>query len=652
MFTVTLSSASGRTVTVGYSTVHGTTSAGDFSGAISGTVTFNPGDTSEQINVSTVDDMLDEADTETFSVNLSGPSQAILGDPSAAGAIGDNDNEPQLSIGNAGAVMEGATGSFQVTLSASSGQTVTVDYAVSHVTTVAADFTGPTSGTLTFAPGDTSETISIATNNDTLNEASESFTVTLSAPVNAGISDGTGTGSITDNDPMPTVSIANATAVTEGGIASFPVTLSVASGQTVTVNYSTSHGTTSSADLSGSLTGTVTFSPGDTSEQIQLSSVNDVLDEDDSETFTVNLSSPSNATIADGAGAGTLSDDDPMPAVSIADAATVTEGGLAMFTVTLSAASGRTVSVGYTTAHGTTSGADFSGAISGTVTFNPGDTSEQINVSTFNDTLDEADLETFSVNLSGPSNAILGDASGAGSIGDNDSQPSLSIGDAGAVAEGAAASFQVTLSASSGQTVTVNYATSHVTTATADFTGPTSGTVTFAPGDTSETISVGTNNDALNEANESFSVLLSSPVNATISDGTGTGSITDNDPLPSLSIGDAPTVTEGADALFPVTLSAPSGQSVTVGYSTANGSAVAPGDYDAVTSGSVTFLPGETSKQIQISTNQEALDEFDVENFTVTLSGPSNATIGDGARSERSPTTTCLRRSRSETRQR
>ena len=74
----------------------------------------------------------------------------------------------------------------------------------------------------------------------------------------------------------------------------------------MTVDYAVAHGTTSAGDFSGSLSGTVTFDPGDTSKLVQLQSINDALDEADSETFTVNLSNSSNATIADGSGTGSL----------------------------------------------------------------------------------------------------------------------------------------------------------------------------------------------------------------------------------------------------------------------------------------------------------------------------------------------------------
>jgi hypothetical protein len=64
---------------------------------------------------------------------------------------------------------------------------------------------------------------------------------------------------------------------------------------------------------------------------------------------------------------------------------------------------------------------------------------------------------------------------------------------------------------------------------TGDYTGTTSGTLNFAAGDTSKTITLTIVNDSLTEATETFSVVLSNPVNATLQDGTGIGTIVDND---------------------------------------------------------------------------------------------------------------------------
>ena len=136
---------------------------------------------------------------------------------------------------------EGGTVTFTVSMPEASAETVTVDYATADDTAVAGvDYT-PTAGTLTFAPGQTSQTVTVALLQDSLAEADETFLLKLSGAVNALILDGSGQATILDDDPRPVVSIGDAPHVTEGDSgtrdAVFTVSLSVASAETVTVTY-------------------------------------------------------------------------------------------------------------------------------------------------------------------------------------------------------------------------------------------------------------------------------------------------------------------------------------------------------------------------------------------------------------------------------
>ena len=135
--------------------------------------------------------------------------------------------------------------------------------------------------------------------------------------------------------------------------------------------------------------------------------------------------------------------------------------------------------------------------------------------------------------------------------------------------------------------------------------------------------------DTLDEANETFSVTLSNPGNATIADGSGLGTITDDDPAPTLSVNDV-SVTEGnagsTTATFTVTLSAASGQAVTVDWATADDMAVAPGDYTA-SSGSLTFVPGDTSETFAVVVQGDINAELD-ETYRVVLTNPVNGALG------------------------
>jgi Calx-beta domain len=148
----------------------------------------------------------------------------------------------------------------------------------------------------------------------------------------------TGTGTIVDNDPTPSLAINDVTVNEAAGTMSFTVTLSAASGQTVSVNYGSSNGTAVAGSDYTAASGTLTFAPGVVSQTITVPITNDTVYEP-GETLYVNLSAPSNATIADGLGIGTIIDNDPVPTVSSVTAASATEGGNLVHTVTLSNAS-------------------------------------------------------------------------------------------------------------------------------------------------------------------------------------------------------------------------------------------------------------------------------------------------------------------------
>ena len=639
-FTVTLTPTSGRAVTVEYATANGTAQApGDYQAA-TGSLTFAAGQSTRTVTVLVNGDTLDE-DNETFFLNLSNPGNATITDGTGVGTIGDDDGMPALSINDV-AVTEGQSGTtnatFTVTLSSASGNVVTANYATADGTATApADYTA-TAGIVTFPVGITTRTITVPVAGDLLDEINETYTLNLSNPTNASIADGTGLGTITDDDATPSLSINDVT-VTEGDAgtvnATFTVGLSAPSGLNASVDFATADGTATAPADYNAASGTLTFTPGQTSKQVTVQVKGDLLDEA-SETYFVNLSNPANATISDGQGVGTITDNDPLPSLSINDV-TVTEGNTgtvaATYTVTLNAQSGRQVTVEYATANGTAQApADYQ-AGNGTLTFTPGQTTRQLTVLVNGDLLDEAD-ETYIVNLSNPGNATITDGQGAGTITDDDAPPALSVNDV-AVIEGDAgnvqANFTVTLDVASGRNVSVNYATADETAqAPGDYQSRT-GSVTFAAGETSKTVNVPVRGDVIDESNETYFLNLSTPTNATILDGQGIGTIIDDDGLPFLSINDV-TIVEGntgtVNASFAVTLSSPSEQTVSVGWATADGSAHAPDDYVA-TGGNVVFNPGQTTKTVIVQVRGDLLDEID-ENYLVNLSGPVNATIGDG----------------------
>jgi hypothetical protein len=224
-----------------------------------------------------------------------------------------------------------------------------------------------------------------------------------------------------------------------------------------------------------------------------------------------------------------------LPTLSINDVTVIENGGIANFTVSLSSPSSFPVTVHYTTADGTaTAGTDYT-AISGTLTFAPGETTKTIIVPIVDDLIYEGD-ETFYLYLDTPTNATISDDQGMGTIVDNDELPTLSINDVTVIENGGIANFTVSLSSPSSFPVTVNYSTADGTaTAGTDYTAI-SGTLTFAPDETTKTIIVPIVEDDIYEGNETFSLNLSNPTNATISDDQGIGTILSDDLPPELRV--------------------------------------------------------------------------------------------------------------------
>jgi hypothetical protein len=623
-----------------------------------GTLTFEASQTDATFTVPVLRDNADEMN-ETFFINLFNArgecvipltctTGASIGDNKATVTLVNDDTPPVLAVNNV-THDEGDEGStnyhFVVTKTGGSGKTVTVGYETADDTAAAASDYGAASGTLTFAPSDPllpeMATATVVVSGDTAFEPDEVFKLNLE-PMNATMEDAQADGTIANDDdaPPPSMSVANAGAG-EGDDHNFVVSLSSppGPGQTAIVNWASVPGegagvATEGTDYPASL-GSLVFTAGESEQTITVPTTEDGRDESD-ETFTVNVVQPEQPgtggytyTIADASGTGTIADDDAAPSLAINDVSVDPEGHEgtkeATFTVTMTGTSDKTVTVHWATNDNSATSADYTSG-SGDLSFAPDETTKQVVVTTKTDTLDEAD-ETFKVNLSSAVNGTISDGQGVGTIKDDDtSNVTLAVGDLN-VTEGNSgttlANFAVTKTGATGLPVTVKYATADWTAKKGlDYTEVT-GTLTFQPNETSKFVAVPVRGDTLDEINETYSVNLSLPTNATISDALGGGGIIDNDTAPSMSIGND-SVNESASEACTVLvkLSAASGREVNVNYTTAS---VTAGTADYVAkSGTVKFVPGDVAEQIKIFARADSKDE-PTEKFTVKLSGISPA---------------------------
>ena len=562
-----------------------------------------------------------------------GASYVVFG-ASTAGSLAVND----------ASVTEGDAGltdlTFTVSLSAAATAAVDVHYSTQNGTAQAgSDFTGVDSELLTFAPGETSKLVTIHVAGDTMHELDETLSIVLFDATNAVIFDGTGAGTIRNDDAVPIVNISGGS-VLEGDAATssltFNVSLSAASGLPATVRYATADDTAvAGSDYTPLTPGTLTFAPGETSKIITIEVVGDTSIEEH-ERLSIVLSDAGDATVGVGSAIGTILNDDT--AIRINDAVSSLEGDSGTqgftFTVNLEKPSALPVSINYGTADGTATAAnDYTALTPGMLTFNPGETSKTITVDVNGD-MSVEDHESFFVALAGASNAVIDRGTAAGTILNDDT--ALRISDAPGILEGDSGTqgshFNVSLEKPSALPVTVNYATADDTaSAGSDFTTPAAGSqLVFAPGEIVKTISIDVRGDTSIEAHEMFSVVLASPTNATIVAGTGIGTILNDDT--SLRISDA-RLLEGHSGTrsmpFTVSLAAASALPVSVKFASADGAATAGADYIALTPGTVDFAPGETSKTIAVDVLGDVAVEPS-ETFSVVLSEATNAVIDNG----------------------
>jgi chitinase len=538
----------GWPVTVDVSTAGGSAAAGTDFTSKTATVEIGSGFTSGTFQVQLLDDGITEPN-ETFTVNLSNASQVTIADAQGVGTIVDDDVPPSLSIGDV-SIAEGNSGTktatFTVSLSKAAASVVGFDVATANGTaTAGSDFVALSLAGQQIAVGQSSKTVSVTINGDTAVEPDENFSVNVSNVTGATVSDGSATGTITNDDSAggPTLSIGDVT-ISEGNsstkLATFTVTLSAVQSGPVQVDVATANGTaTSGSDYVAKSTLGLRIPAGSTSKTFAVTINGDTTSEPD-ETFTVNLTNPVGATLADGQAVGTITNDDAAatPTLSIADAS-VAEGNSGTktltFTVSLSPAAAGTVSYDIATSNGTaTSGSDYVASSLLGQTIAAGGTSKTFVVTINGDTSTEAN-ETFNVTLSNVSGATLGDGSAVGTITNDDggSGPSLSIADV-SIAEGNSlsrqATFTVSLSAAATSAVTYTIATANGTAiAPGDYTAKTLTGVSIAAGATSKTFTVAIKGDTVAEPNETFTVNVSSVTGATVADGSATGTITNDD---------------------------------------------------------------------------------------------------------------------------
>jgi RHS repeat-associated protein len=555
-FTLTRTGATTTDLTVNY-TISGTATNGTDDEKLTGTATFKAGSTTTTIDVKPIDDNIYEGNETVILTLADGGTNYKLDPAKSAGTvtITDNETKPTISIANI-TQTEGNSGTtnygFNLTLSNPSTETVTVKYTTSDDTaTAGSDYTAAT-GTVTFNPGDTTRTVNVAVNGDTTFETDETFKLNLSESVNATIATISATGTIVNDDAVPIVIPTISITVTDADAAETPIGQPANPGQftltrtgattaDLTVNYTVAGTATNGVD-DEKLTGTATFKAGSNTTTIDIKPLDDNTYEGTETVILSLLADPAYIIPAAPSPSINITDNETKPTISVANI-TQTEGNSGTtnygFNLTLSNPSTETVTVKYTTADDTaTAGSDYTAA-TGTVTFNPGETSQIVNVAINGDTLYEAD-ETFKLNLSEVVNATISTTSATGTIVNDDAVPiviptiSLIVTDSEAAEtkQGKptnSGEFTIKRTGSTTNPLTVQYAFGGSATNGTDYQ-KLSQSINFATGIDTINIKIDPIDDKIYEGTETVTLKLADSKDYTIvGEKAGTVSIADND---------------------------------------------------------------------------------------------------------------------------
>ncbi len=530
----------GQTVTVGYATSDGTAIAGSDYKATTGTVTFLPNQTTRTFTVPIIDDATRE-DDETFVLTLGDPNNGSIVEPSTQTVtiLANDTATPGISLKILPGLKttEGSgTVSFKIALDSQPSANVVIGLTSDDISE---GTVSPASLTFTSANWKTGQVVTARGVNDFVVDGNILYHI-VTAPASSADENYNGLNAAdaeitnTDNDTASIkVSPLSGLTTTEGGSGSTSFNISLTSEPTsdVTISLESSdltEGTVSPASL--------TFTPenGRTTQTVTIKNVDDTL-ADGNITYSIRTgrtvsSDPlySDKAVLD---VSVTNIDNEVIKLGARSVIINESNGTATFDVILTGepVAGRSVSVNYATKDATAlAGSDYT-ATSGVLTFVKGQpTTKTITVPISNETLAEG-AETFDMVLSAPTNGVLGyPSTETVTIAANDllsfSASAVSVNE-----NASTATITVKLNGASTQSVTVNYATSNGTaTAGSDYTAK-SGTLLFAPGETSKTFTVAIINDTTDEPNETVTLTLSGAVNASIGTATSTLTIIDND---------------------------------------------------------------------------------------------------------------------------
>ncbi len=610
-------------------TVSGTAQHGSDHDLANGTLSFPSGADSANVVVNLVEDAFYEGD-ETLIVTMGTPTNATLGETTVhTVTIQDSKSPPVVQFNSASQTLSEMVGTVNmaVSLSEVSALATSIPYSVSG--SASSLDHNLVDGTLVIPAGSASGNISFQINDDNTAEPDETVVVTLGTPTNATVGgQRTHTVTIIDDDSQPTANFTSASqSVGEAaGTASFTVRLTAISGLPVTVPYTVT-GTSTSADHN-LVSGSVSIPAGTLNVTTSFSIVNDTLSEND-ETVIITMGTPTNANLgATSVHTITILDNDALPVVSFTSSSqNVNENvGTVTVNVSLNTASGLNVTIPYTISGTATNPSDHN-LTGGTFFIPAGSTTTSVTFNVVNDALYELS-ETVVLTMGTITNGLGLTTSHTVNILDDDTIPSVTFTSASqSVAESIGnVNVVAQLSSLSGVVTTVPYTIAG--TASASDHNASSGSISIPAGSLTGTLTIAITADTLDENNETITVTMGSPTNATSGVTTlHTITILDDDPPPTIAFSaSSQSVAETAGTVFVIAvLDTPSGLNVSVPF-TVSGTSVNPTNH-SLSNGTISITSGNTLGQQTFSIFNDGVAAAN-KTVILTMGAPTNATVG------------------------
>jgi hypothetical protein len=627
--TVQLSAVSGLDTEIPF-TVSGTADgdAVDYTIAASSFL-ISAGETTGTITINVVNDSRYEYD-ETVILTLNTPLNATLGDTiTDTVTILNDDAVPTVQFSAVSqSDEEGAAFTVAVQLSAVSGVNMSVPFTVSGTATDGTDYLMD-AGPFSIAAGDRTASITVYSEDDVLDENSETVVITLGTPTEATLgSTITDTVTILDNDEPPVVQFATgAVEVVESDrMVSLKVNLSAPSGLPISVPFTATGSATPSIDYATSGS-PLAIPAGATSGTISVSLLRDELNEPD-EYIVLTLGTPTNATLG-----STRTESLTVVNAPVAQVTTLSqsgpESGTMTVTVSLSAASTQTITLPFTLAGTATLGEDYTISPENSLTLAPGVTTATVTVNVVDETLYEHD-ETIVFTLGTPTNAFLGAMSVHTLTIKNDDEPP-SVGfewDSQDYCESeGTVTLAVTLSEVSGADVILPFTFSGTAVRGNDYTA-TSSPLTIPAGSGGGEIVLTLTPDQIDEGDETIVVTLGTPTDATLGGSTTFTATLINAPVVSFTTSSLSVGEDGGEVTVTAQLSTVSSLPITLPL-LVTGTAEDGTDY-TLSGSSITIMPGELTGSVTLSVNEDSLYEAN-ETVVVALDTPLNAVVGTPA---------------------